>query len=106
VIARIWTARTTDAENADTYQRLFRDDVLAHLRTLPGFRDASLLRRDHDAGTEFMTVALFDSRAAIRAFAGDDDEAASVSARARAVLDDIDERVRHFTVAETGSAAH
>jgi heme-degrading monooxygenase HmoA len=99
VIARIWTARTTSSADADTYQGLFRDDVLAHLRAVPGFRDALLLRRDHATGTEFMTVTLFDSRAAIRGFAGADDEAAAVSDRARAVLDDVDERVRHFTVA-------
>lgn len=99
MIARIWTARTSSSDDADTYQGLFRDDVLAHLRAVPGFRDALLLRRDHDTGTEFMTITLFDSRAAVRDFAGADDEAASVSDRARSALDDVDERVRHFTVA-------
>ena len=99
MIARIWTARTTSPDDADTYQCLFRDDVLVHLRAVPGFRDALLLRRDHGTGAEFMTITLFDSRAAVRGFAGDDDEAAAVSDRARAVLDDVDERVRHFTVA-------
>jgi heme-degrading monooxygenase HmoA len=99
VFARIWTARTRRSDDADTYQGLFRDDVLAHLRAVPGFRDALLLRRDHGAGTEFITVTFFDSRAAIRGFAGADDEAAAVSDQARAVLDDVDERVRHFTVA-------
>lgn len=95
MIARLWTARTHDPE---AYQTLFRTDVLAHLRAVDGFHGAYLLRRDHPAGVEFLTVTLFESLAAVRGFAGEDYETANVSAPARQVLDDIDDRVRHFTV--------
>lgn len=98
MIARLWTARTHEA---DAYQALFPTDALAHLRTVDGFRGAYLLRRDHPAGVEFVTVTLFESLAAVRGFAGDDYESATVSASARQVLDDIDDRVRHFTVVHT-----
>lgn len=91
MIARLWSAR---AHDADAYQALFATDVLAHLRAVGGFQGAYLLRRD----MEFTTVTLFESWDAVRAFAGEDYEAANVSAAARQVLDDIDDRVRHFTV--------
>ena len=49
-------------------------------------------------GTEYVTLTLFDSLDGVRRFAGPDVDAANVSPAARAVLDDVDERVRHYTV--------
>lgn len=94
MIARLWSARTHDA---DAYQTLFTTDVLSHLRAVDGFRGAYLLRND----LEVVTITLFDSLAAVRGFAGEDHEAANVSSAARQVLDDVDERVRHFDVIES-----
>jgi heme-degrading monooxygenase HmoA len=98
MIARIWSARTSDTDNANTYQNLFATDALDHLRKLEGFQGAYLLRRDRNTSTEFVAVTLFESLDAVRGFAGDVYEKANVSQPARKVLDDIDERVRHFTV--------
>jgi hypothetical protein len=61
-------------------------------------RGAYLLRRAHEVGTEFVALTLFDSLDDIRRFAGPAVDAASVSPAARAMLDDADERVRHYTV--------
>lgn len=94
-IARIWSARTADRRNADAYQDLFPVDALA---AVPGFQGAYLLRRDDDNGVEFVTVTLFESFDAVRGFAGDNYEFSHVSPAAREVLDDIDDKVRHFTV--------
>jgi heme-degrading monooxygenase HmoA len=98
MIARLWSARTTNPADADAYEALFPADALAHLTEVGGFRGAYLLRREHGAGAEFVAITMFDSLDAVRGFAGDDHCAANVSARARTMLDDIDERVRHFTV--------
>jgi len=98
MIARIWSARTSGTDNANTYQNLFPTDALDHLRKLAGFQGAYLLRRDHNTGAEFVAVTLFESLDAVHGFAGDDYEEANVSQPAREILDDIDERVRHFTV--------
>jgi heme-degrading monooxygenase HmoA len=94
-IARLWSARTADRHNADTYQELFPMDALAKV---PGFHCAYLLRRDHDTGVEFVTLTLFETLDAVRGFAGDNYEKSHVSPAARDVLDDIDDQVRHFTV--------
>jgi heme-degrading monooxygenase HmoA len=96
MIMRIWSARTTG--DPDAYTHEFNSHVLDALGGLDGFRGAYLLRRPHATGTEFVTLTLFDSLADVRRFAGPDVDAANVSPAARAVLDDVDERVRHYTV--------
>ena len=68
---------------------------------------ASILKREGAAGSEFEIVTVWQSRAAIEAFAGRDIEAAVVPDAAQAMLAEFDQRVRHFdiveTVARTGS---
>jgi heme-degrading monooxygenase HmoA len=96
MIVRTWSARTS--ADPDAYENEFRTNVLDALSGLDGFRGAYLLRRAHATGTEFVTLTLFDSLEDVRRFAGPDVDAANVSPTARAVLDDVDERVRHYTV--------
>ena len=96
MIVRIWSARTS--ADPDAYENEFRTHVLDALSGLDGVRGAYLLRRAHATGTEFVTLTLFDSLDDVRRFAGPDVEAANISPTARAVLDDVDERVRHYTV--------
>jgi heme-degrading monooxygenase HmoA len=96
MIMRIWSARTSGDPSA--YEHEFRTHVLDALGGLDGFRGAYLLRRSCASGTEYVTLTLFDSLDDVRRFAGPDVDAANVSPAARAVLDDVDERVRHYTV--------
>jgi heme-degrading monooxygenase HmoA len=96
MIVRIWSARTS--ADPDAYEGEFRTRVLDALSGLDGFRGAYLLRRAYATGTEFVTLTLFDSLDDVRRFAGPDVDAANVSPAAREVLDDVDERVRHYTV--------
>jgi heme-degrading monooxygenase HmoA len=97
VITRIWRGWTTP-ENADAYQRIVSQEVLPGIasRNLDGYHGAYLLRRDLDGEVEFATIMLFDSLEHVRAFAGDDYEAAYVPAQARAVLSRFDERSAHY----------
>jgi heme-degrading monooxygenase HmoA len=96
MIVRIWSARTCGDPAA--YEREFHTHVLGSLGGLTGFHGAYLLRRDTGTGTEFVTLTLFDSLDDVHGFAGADVDAANVSPAARAALDDVDERVRHYTV--------
>jgi heme-degrading monooxygenase HmoA len=97
VIARIWRGWTTP-ENADAYQRIVSQEVLPSIagRNLDGYRGAYLLRRELDGEVEFATITLFDSLEDVRAFAGEDYEAAYVPPRARAVLARFDQRSAHY----------
>jgi hypothetical protein len=97
MIARIWKGWTTP-ESADAYQRIVSQEVLPGIaaRNLDGHHGAYLLWRDLDGEVEFATITLFDSLAQVRAFAGEDYEAAYVPPRAREVLARFDERSAHY----------
>ena len=97
MIARIWRGRARGA-NAAAYEQHVTQSVFPTLPALAGHRGAYLLRRETAEGTEFLAVTLWDSLAAIRAFAGEDAERAVVEPRAREVLADFDDVVRHYEV--------
>ncbi|MFL7809950.1 MAG: antibiotic biosynthesis monooxygenase [Anaerolineae bacterium] len=101
MIGRTWHGWTTH-ENADAYEALLRHEVFAGIaaRQIAGYRGIHLLRRELDAATEFVTVMWFDSLDAVRAFAGEEYEAAVVPPKARALLARFDTRSAHYTVLE------
>ncbi len=90
---RTWSA-TASSAGAGEYSRYFAGTLLPQLRELPGFAGAYLLRRDLDQdGTAELTAHTFwNSREAIRAFAGDDITIAIVEPEAQAMLLDFDRR--------------
>jgi heme-degrading monooxygenase HmoA len=102
MILRIWRGQAL-AANADAYFRFVTGHVLPSLTKLPGYRGASVLRRDANGAVEFLVVTRWDSLDAVRAFAGSNPEVAVVEPEARAVLADFDEFVRHYDVAYESS---
>jgi heme-degrading monooxygenase HmoA len=97
MIARTWRGRAV-AANAKGYERHFADNVLPELKSLPGHRGAYLLRTEANGIVEFTAVTLWESRAAIKAFAGADISRAHVEPQARAVLSDFDAHAEHYEV--------
>lgn len=99
MIARVWRGWTTP-ENADAYERVLLGTVIPGIaaKNVAGYREIRVLRREADGEVEFQTIMLFDSLDAVRAFAGEDYEAAYVPPVARAVLARFDERSAHFEV--------
>lgn len=98
MIARIWHGWAPQA-TADDYQRHYESEVREHLRAVPGFRDARLLRRDDGQEVMFTSLTFFTSLDAVRGFAGEDCEQAVVAEAARLALSHWDERVFHHEVA-------
>ena len=101
MISRVWHGWTT-RENADAYEKLLRTEIFHGIakRLIRGYRGIHLLRRDVDAGVEFVTIMWFDSLDAVRAFAGDDYEVAVVPPMARQFLSHFDARSVHYQVVE------
>src|SRR4051794_32647139 len=99
MISRIWHGWTRP-ENADAYESLLRHEIFLGIqeRRIAGFRGIQLLRRNLGAEVEFVTLMEFDSLAAVRAFAGDDYEAAVVPPQARVLLSRFDERSQHYEI--------
>jgi hypothetical protein len=73
MIARIWRGRTR-LWDADAYARYLVDTAMPQCRAAAGNRGAYLLRRGESDRTEFVTITLWDSLAAMRAFTGENGE--------------------------------
>jgi heme-degrading monooxygenase HmoA len=97
MIGRLWHG-SAKPEHADAYERLLRAEVLPGIHHIDGHRGAFLLRRERGERVEFVTLTLWETLEAVRAFAGDDYEAAVVLPEARALLDEFDERSAHYEV--------
>ncbi len=97
MIGRLWHGWTSP-ENAGPYEELLRTKILPGIQRVHGYRGAYLLRRQDVGEVEFITLTLFESMAAVRAFAGEDYEKAVVLPEARALLSRFDERSVHYDV--------
>lgn len=102
MISRIWHGWTIPS-NADKYETLLKEEIFVGIqnRHIRGFKSIQLLRRNVGNEVEFVTIMIFDSYDDVRAFAGEDYEAAVVPEKARAVLSHFDARSRHYEIRVT-----
>jgi heme-degrading monooxygenase HmoA len=99
MIARIWSGAVRTAD-ADEYGSYIRETGFAEYGRTPGNRGAWLLRRDDKGTTEFITLSLWDTVDAIRAFAGEDIEAAVLYPEDQRYLIDGESSITHYDVAD------
>ena len=101
MIARIWSGAVRTAD-ADAYARYIRETGFTEYGRTRGNRGAWLLRRDDrdDGTTEFITLSLWESVDAIRAFAGEDIEAAVLYPEDERYLIDGASRIAHYGVVD------
>jgi hypothetical protein len=97
MIARVWRGATL-AENGDAYAAYIEESGVGPARKLEGARGSLVLRRVHAGYAEFETIILFDSMADVRAFAGDDLEAAVFFPEDDRYLVERELAVRHYEV--------
>jgi heme-degrading monooxygenase HmoA len=105
MVSRHWKGLCKREFAAQYVQHLERE-TFPKLAALPGFVRATILRRELAAGTEFQVVTVWESLAAIEAFAGRDAEAAVVPPPAQAMMISYDRRAAHYEVAQTFPAEH
>lgn len=99
MIARVWRGAVRPPD-ADAYAEYIRRTGFAEYAETPGNRGAWMLRRDDEDRTEFVTLSFWDSADAIRAFAGDDIEAAVLYPEDERYLIDGESAVTHYAVAD------
>ena len=97
MIARIWRGWTT-AENANAYEKLLKEVVYPGLQKINGYHGGYILRQDRQEEAEFVTVNLFESLAAVKAFAGSDYEVPVFEPEARRLLSRVEPIARHYDV--------
>lgn len=103
MIIRIWRGWTTP-QNADAYEELLRAEITPDAvngAQTPGMLGIDVLRHDPDRDdsveeVEFSTIMSFSDWAAVRAFAGEDVNAAVVPDADRELLTRWDSRSRHY----------
>jgi len=69
MIARLWSARTTQAKS-QSYLRHFSGAVLPALREFDGYVSSTILTRPGNNETEILVITVWQSISAIDAFAG------------------------------------
>ena len=73
MIARVWKGAVRK-EDSGAYSEYMQETGVVGYAQTPGNRGVWMLRRDVDDRTEFMMFTLWDSLAAVKAFAGDEYE--------------------------------
>lgn len=104
MIARIWTGQTRAAD-ADAYAGYLARTGLPDYRSTPGNRGVLALRRIEGDRATFTLITLWDSLAAIEAFAGDDPERARYYDEDERFLLSFSERATHYEVLDTPETA-
>jgi heme-degrading monooxygenase HmoA len=91
MISRIWHGWTTRT-NADSYEKLLREEILPGIHRVRGFKGAQVLRCNADSEVEFIVITRFDSLESVKEFAGHDCEVAVIEPAARKLLARFDAR--------------
>jgi heme-degrading monooxygenase HmoA len=97
VIARLWFGRTK-AEDDDAYLAYLEESGVAELHATPGTRGVMVLRRVDGDEAEFGVMSLWDSLDDVKAFAGEDVDAAHYYPEDERFLLEFIPRVKHFEV--------
>src|SRR5207248_7174824 len=70
MILRVWRGYTVP-QDADAYEAMLRETILPDIHRVAGYRGAYLGRRNADQEVEFLTLTLWESMDAVRAFSHD-----------------------------------
>ena len=99
MIARIWRGITL-AEKADAYVNYLNETGLRDYAKTPGNQGVTMLRRQQGEHCEIVLISLWDSMAAVRAFAGENPERSVYYPEDEQYLLEMEPLVRHYEVAE------
>ena len=83
---------------------MLKPELLPGIGQVKGYQSSYLLRRDQGEEVEFITVILWDSIDAIRAFAGEDYENSIIPEDRRKYLSRHDPKAKHYDVVATHKA--
>ncbi|BAY13285.1 antibiotic biosynthesis monooxygenase family protein [Calothrix sp. NIES-2098] len=97
VVARIWHG-TTLTSKADEYYAYLVEAGIKKIESIPDNLGAQVLRRTDGNNTEFTVISYWESRDAIRKFAGNDIEKVRPLPRDNEYLIKPETTVKHFDV--------
>jgi heme-degrading monooxygenase HmoA len=101
VVARMWHGRTLTSR-ADEYYGYLKQEGIDKIEMIPGNLGAQILRRTDGKATEFTVISYWESREAIKKFAGDDIEKTHFLPKDPQYLLELEPKVKHFDVLYDG----
>jgi heme-degrading monooxygenase HmoA len=96
-VARLWHGRTT-ASMADEYAAHLYEEGVKKLRSTKGNLGVHVFRQIHEGIAEFITISYWESRDAIRGYAGEDIEKPRDLSKDPQYLLEIEPTVKHFDI--------
>jgi heme-degrading monooxygenase HmoA len=99
VVAREWRGRVAPARADEYYQYLL--EGVKKIRSIPGSLGVEVMRRNEASAVEFIVISYWETREAIKAFAGEDIEKPHHLPRDREFLLELPTRVLHYDVTYT-----
>lgn len=80
---------------------MLREEIFPGIarRNIKGYQGAELFIRNDRDEVEFVTLLRFDSMAAVKKFAGEDQTRPVIYPKAEALLTHMDERSQHYRIA-------
>jgi heme-degrading monooxygenase HmoA len=96
IVAREWKGRVAPAR-ADEYYAYLSEGV-KKMSAIAGYLGVEILRRDEPSAVSFTVISYWESREAIKAYAGEDIEKPHHLPRDREMLLELPERVLHYDV--------
>lgn len=102
VVAREWRGRVALARNEEYYRYLL--DGVLKIRSVPGSLGVQVMRRNEADAVEYKVISYWESREAIKAFAGEDIEKPRHLPRDKEFLLELPTRVLHYDVTYTDLA--
>ncbi|MBN3883531.1 MULTISPECIES: antibiotic biosynthesis monooxygenase family protein [unclassified Nostoc] len=97
VVARIWHGQTL-TNKADEYYKYLTEAGVKKIQSIPGNLGVQVFRRTNGTTTEFTVISYWNSRDAIRAFAGNDIEKVHPLPKDNQYLIEPETKVKHFDV--------
>jgi heme-degrading monooxygenase HmoA len=101
VVARMWHGRTLTSK-ADEYYTYLKQEGIDKIEAIKGNVGAQILRRTDGNSTEFTVISYWESREAIKQFAGDDIEKTHFLPKDPQYLLELEPKVKHFDVLYDG----
>ena len=102
MIMRIWHGRTA-LSRADDYAAFLTLRAIPDYRSTAGNLEVAILRRDEAEVSHFLTVTRWESKDAIRAFAGSELLKAKYYAEDKEFLLEFEDEVQHYVLVARAS---
>jgi heme-degrading monooxygenase HmoA len=100
-VARIWHGRVLTSR-ADEYYDYLKKEGIDKIQAIEGNLGAQILRRTDGKNTEFTVISYWESREAIKKFAGEDIEKTHFLPKDPEYLLELEPKVKHFDVLYDG----